>query len=157
MKLISTPTYDIYLEDQDINCINKFTQTYSRVFRVVAFRLQYLEGKKQVEIQQLQDIGFQTPAHQSKIELLYSDLSKPLQYKYCRYQSQKNAIIDFTANTTSSVFRFINFSEVVFYITRRTKSRVNLYGIEFNTYIGISIGPATINQPLVQFLRFGNT
>ncbi len=59
MKLVSAPTYDIYLEDWDMDRINKVTQTYDRVSRVVALRLQHLRGEEPEEIQQFQDTGYQ--------------------------------------------------------------------------------------------------
>ena len=62
MKLVSAPTYDIYLEDWDMDRINKVAQTYGRVSRVVALRLRHLRGEEPEEIQQFQDTGFQTPA-----------------------------------------------------------------------------------------------
>ena len=42
MKLVSAPTYDIYLEDWDIDCINKVAQTYGKISRVVALWLRHL-------------------------------------------------------------------------------------------------------------------
>ena len=59
MKLVLAPTYDIYLEDWDMDCINKVAQTYGRVFRIVALRLQHLRGEKPEEIQQFQDTRYQ--------------------------------------------------------------------------------------------------
>ena len=42
IKLVSAPTYDIDLEDWDINRINKVAKTYGRVSRGIHLRLQYL-------------------------------------------------------------------------------------------------------------------
>lgn len=39
MKLVSAPTCDIYLEDRDMDCIIKVSQTYGRVSRVLALWL----------------------------------------------------------------------------------------------------------------------
>ena len=58
MKLVSAPTYDIDLEDWDMDCINEVTKTYGRVSRGIHFRIQHLQGIEPEEIQQIQDIGF---------------------------------------------------------------------------------------------------
>ena len=58
MKLVLTPTYNIYLKDWDIDCINKVAQTFGKVSRGIHFQLQYLQGKKPEEIQQFQDTRF---------------------------------------------------------------------------------------------------
>ena len=89
MKLVSAPTYDIDLEDWDMDRINKVAKTYGKVSRGIALRLQHLRGEEPEEIQQFQDTGFQTPAQQSEIAPLYPDSSKPLPYEYRRHQSQK--------------------------------------------------------------------
>ncbi len=53
--------YNIYLEDWDIDCINKVAQTFDEVFRGIHLQLQYLQGNNPEEIQQLQNTGFLTP------------------------------------------------------------------------------------------------
>ena len=89
MKLVSAPTYDIDLEDWDMDRINKVAKTYGKVSRGITLRLQHLRGEKPEEIQQFQDTRFQTPTQQSKIALLYPNSSKPLPYEYHCHQSQK--------------------------------------------------------------------
>lgn len=42
MELIFTSMHDIYLEDWNIDCINKVIQTYGKVIKVVALWLQRL-------------------------------------------------------------------------------------------------------------------
>ena len=51
MKLVSAPTYDIYLEDWDMDRINKVAQTFGKVSRGIHLRLQHLQGEEQEEIQ----------------------------------------------------------------------------------------------------------
>lgn len=68
--------YDIDPEDQDIDCINKVTKTYGKIFKGISFWLYYLQDKKQEKILQFQDIRFQTLEQQSKGALLYLDSSK---------------------------------------------------------------------------------
>ena len=62
MKLVSAPTYDIDLEDWDMDRINKVAKTFGKASRGIHLRLQHLRGEEPEEIQQFQDTGFQTPA-----------------------------------------------------------------------------------------------
>ena len=52
MKLVSAPTYDIDLEDWDMDRINKVAKTYGKVFKGIALQLQHLRDKEPEEIQQ---------------------------------------------------------------------------------------------------------
>lgn len=51
MKLVLALMYVIYIEDWDMDCINKITQAYNRVSKVFVLWLQYLQGKELEEIQ----------------------------------------------------------------------------------------------------------
>lgn len=62
MQLVAALTYDINLENWDINRINIIAKTYNKVFGGIVFRLQHLQGEKLEKIQQFQDTGFQTSA-----------------------------------------------------------------------------------------------
>ena len=108
MKLVLAPTYDIYLEDWDMDCINKVAQTYGRVSRVVALRLRHLRGEEPEEIQQFQDTGFQTPAQQSEVAPLYLDSSKSLPYEYRQHQSQKQEPPLFSQQTLQHLGRLFS-------------------------------------------------
>ena len=46
IKLVLASAYDIYLDDWDIDHINKVAQTFGKVSRGIHFRLQHLRGKK---------------------------------------------------------------------------------------------------------------
>ena len=50
MKLVSAPTYDIDLEDWDIDRINKIAKTYGRVFRGIHLQIQYLRDEEPKKI-----------------------------------------------------------------------------------------------------------
>ena len=50
MKLLSTPIYDIDLENWDIDHINKDAKTYGKVSKGIALRLQHLRGEELKEI-----------------------------------------------------------------------------------------------------------
>lgn len=52
MKLVLTSTYDIDLEDWDMDYINNIAKTYGKVSKSIALWLQYLRGKESEEIQQ---------------------------------------------------------------------------------------------------------
>ena len=51
MKFVVVPTYDIDLEDWNMDCINKVVQTYGNVSRGIALWLQHLQGKEPEEIE----------------------------------------------------------------------------------------------------------
>ena len=85
MKLVSAAKFDTKLKDWDMDRINDVQNTYGKVSRGIALRLQHLRGEEPEEIQQFQETGFQTPPHQAAVEPL-SNLSP---YLYRRHQSQK--------------------------------------------------------------------
>ena len=51
MKLILALTYDIDLEDWDIDCINKVAKIYDKISRYIVLWLRHLQGKKPEKIQ----------------------------------------------------------------------------------------------------------
>ena len=51
MKLISALTYDIDLENWDMDCINKVAKTFGKISRGIHLWLQYLRGEEPEEIQ----------------------------------------------------------------------------------------------------------
>ena len=51
MKLVSTPTYNIDLEDWDMDRINKVAKSYGKVSRGIIIWLQHLQGEEPEEIQ----------------------------------------------------------------------------------------------------------
>ena len=50
MKLVLALRYDVYLKNCDIVYINLVAQSYGKVSRVVAHRLQHLRGEELEEI-----------------------------------------------------------------------------------------------------------
>ena len=59
MKLVSAAKFDTKLKDWDMDRIEDVQNTYGKVSRGIALRLQHLRGKEPEEIQQFQDTGYQ--------------------------------------------------------------------------------------------------